>query len=58
LVPAQEDAEAIVKQRYLNFKEGLGQVEELLGDSLCVQPTYDFTISKLFDELAKKIATK
>lgn len=56
LVPAQEDAEAIVKQRYLNFTQGLAQVEELLADTLTVQPTYDYTISKLFDEVAKKIA--
>ena len=36
LVPAQEDADAIVKQRFQNFKHGLAQVEELLGDSLVV----------------------
>jgi len=55
LVPAQEDAEAIVRQRYQNFKHGLAQVEELMSDSLVEQPCYDFTISKLFDEIAKKI---
>lgn len=55
LVPAQEDAEAVVRQRYQNFKHGLGQVEESMSASLVVQPTYDFTISKLFDEIAKKI---
>ena len=55
LVPAQEDSEAIVRQRYQNFKHGLSQVEELMSEGLIVQPTYDFTISKLFDEIAKKI---
>lgn len=58
LVPAQEDAEAIVKQRYKNFKHGLAQVEELMSESLIVQPVYDFSISKLFDEIAKKISAK
>lgn len=58
MVPAQEDAEAIVRQRYANFKEGLDQVEELLGKSISVQPTFDFTVSKLFDEVAKRIQTK
>ena len=56
LVPAQEDADAIVRQRYQNYKHGLAQVEELMSDGLMVQPTYDFTISKLFDEIAKKIS--
>ena len=58
LVPAQEDSEMIVRQRCQNFKQGLTQVEELISDSMVVQPTHDYTISKLFDEIAKKIKTE
>lgn len=58
LVPAQEDNEAIIKQRYKNYTDGIAQVEELLRDNLVELPTYDYTISKLFDELAKKLVTK
>ena len=57
LVPAQEDSEVIVRQRCQNFKQGLAQVEELISDTVIEQPTYDYTISKLFDEIAKKIKT-